>query len=216
MKTFFTSDTHFRHINVPKFDKSPFWSEKAQEINAELTSNRNRGRLSSEKFDSLIRQEKEELQKCIVKQDEAIINNWNSVISDGDDVYHLGDVTFSKDETTILNILDRLNGNIYLISGNHDQPVFNNKRVYNKFRWVKPYHEAYFGKIKVCMFHYPIHEWNGAHRGAWMLHGHTHIHDDYDSSFKRCNVGIMNWNYTPVSMDQLEIFMCDKDIKSHH
>ena len=113
-RLFFTSDTHFKHINVPKFDKSPWWSQKAQDLSLDL-SDRN---LSIEDNTRIRRAEYAELEKCISAQDEAIIQNWNSVVREDDTVFHLGDVTFSNDEKVILNILDRLNGNIILINGN--------------------------------------------------------------------------------------------------
>lgn len=214
-KLFFCSDTHFRHVNVPKFDKSPWWSDEAKRLN-ELLKNSKKTGMSERDYTNIRNQEYAELQKCIEAQDEAIISNWNSTVDPDDTVYHLGDVTFSKDEKTILNILDRLNGNIILINGNHDQSVHKNKRVRNRFQMIRDYMEIQVDLQRITMFHYPIHEWNQSHRGAWMLHGHTHIYDDYDPKFKRCNVGIMNWDYKPVSYNQLQIFMADKEYKLHH
>ena len=48
---------------------------------------------------------------------EALIDNWNSVVKKNDKVYHLGDVAFGKHN---LHYLDRCNGNKVLIMGNHD------------------------------------------------------------------------------------------------
>ena len=92
-----------------------------------------------------------------------------------------------------------------------------NEVVQDRFELVTDYLEVFVGKRqRICCMHYPIHEWNQAHRGAWMLHGHTHKKDDYDPSMKRCNVGIMNWDYSPVSYKELQIFMAYKENKSHH
>jgi calcineurin-like phosphoesterase family protein len=210
-RLFFTADTHCCHRNVPKFDKSPWWSKKAQELASKITLEKDRT-----VAEQLKNQEYAELEKCIEAQDEAIIKNWNSVVSEDDTVFHLGDVTFSNDEKTILNILNRLNGNIILINGNHEQSVHKNPNVKKRFTLIRDYMEILVDKQRIMMFHYPIHEWNQAHRGSWMLHGHTHINDDYDTKYKRCNVGIMNWDYKPVSYNQLQIFMADKENKQHH
>ena len=57
--------------------------------------------------------------KNIEEHDEAIIQNWNSLVKPDDIVYHLGDVMLNDDEHG-LKCLQRLNGHIYLIRGNHD------------------------------------------------------------------------------------------------
>ncbi|GAG15408.1 unnamed protein product, partial [marine sediment metagenome] len=60
---------------------------------------------------------------------EGLIKNWNSVVETSDIVYHLGDFGFGS--TPILReLLDRLNGNVILIKGNHDH--------YDKVRSVFP------------------------------------------------------------------------------
>ncbi len=53
-------------------------------------------------------------------------------------------------------LLTRLNGRLYLITGNHDrfvrQPEFRSSR----FTWIKPYEEISDNKRKVVLCHYPI------------------------------------------------------------
>lgn len=56
----------------------------------------------------------------IKEHDEEIIRNWNSVVSSDDIVYLLGDVFLGADKTYGKNCIERLNGNIKLILGNHD------------------------------------------------------------------------------------------------
>lgn len=55
----------------------------------------------------------------IQEHDEAIIANWNSVVGPDDIVYHLGDVMLGDNEHG-MECLRRLNGNIKIVSGNHD------------------------------------------------------------------------------------------------
>lgn len=50
---------------------------------------------------------------------EELIKRWNEKIGPGDTVYHLGDISLGKPDFT-KEILDRLNGNIHLIKGNHE------------------------------------------------------------------------------------------------
>lgn len=50
----------------------------------------------------------------------TIIDNWNKYIKKDDIVYHLGDF-FLGSKFDLKDIVDRLNGTIYLIRGNHDR-----------------------------------------------------------------------------------------------
>ena len=51
--------------------------------------------------------------KSIQEHDEAIIQNWNSVVEPDDTVYHLGDVMLGDNEHG-MECLKRLNGNIII------------------------------------------------------------------------------------------------------
>ena len=57
---------------------------------------------------------------------ETIIENWNEVVAPNDTVYHLGDIAVhfirpeSKSHQDVYDVLKRLNGNLVLIKGNHD------------------------------------------------------------------------------------------------
>lgn len=51
---------------------------------------------------------------------EAIVYNWNRKVKNTDKTIILGDLTFTNQKTTS-EILSKLNGNKYLIKGNHDR-----------------------------------------------------------------------------------------------
>lgn len=55
----------------------------------------------------------------VKEMDEALIKNWNKVVSNKDTVFHLGDVALSSKDY-IASIVKRLNGRKILILGNHD------------------------------------------------------------------------------------------------
>ena len=57
--------------------------------------------------------------KDVEQMNEVMIANWNSVIGKDDTVFHLGDFCLGG-AAEWTKILDRLNGKIYLIMGNHD------------------------------------------------------------------------------------------------
>lgn len=57
--------------------------------------------------------------ESIEEHDQALIKNWNSVVSPDDTVFHLGDFVFGGFPKW-KEIVEQLNGHIYLIRGNHD------------------------------------------------------------------------------------------------
>lgn len=57
--------------------------------------------------------------KTVDQMNETIITNWNNVVEPDDVVFHLGDFCLGGAEEWD-KILDRLNGRIYLVLGNHD------------------------------------------------------------------------------------------------
>lgn len=82
-KILITSDCHFNHENILRYEPESRPFASVQEMN------------------------------------EKIIENWNKVVEPQDTVYVLGDM-FMGQITEIPPILDRLNGKIILIRGNHD------------------------------------------------------------------------------------------------
>ena len=58
--------------------------------------------------------------KDVDEMNERLINNWNSIVSNDDTIYHPGDFCLSNDKE-IINIFKRLNDNKILICGNHDR-----------------------------------------------------------------------------------------------
>ena len=62
----------------------------------------------------------------VEEMNDTIINNWNSVVKSGDTVYVLGDFSFKG--KGVHDYLNRLNGDIILIKGNHDKS-FKHKRI---------------------------------------------------------------------------------------
>ena len=56
------------------------------------------------------------------------IKRWNNKIKKGDEVYILGDLSFYKGEKTN-EILKQLNGQKFLIEGNHDNMYLSDKNL---------------------------------------------------------------------------------------
>ena len=139
----------------------------------------------------------------VEEMDEALMDNWNSVVKPGDKVYHLGDVTFGNKENYIKNIHKRLNGKKRLIVGNHDDVKF-----------LAPYFEKVmlwrmFPDWGLLMTHVPVHRstlgedrFDG--KGMINLHGHIHQNPSPEGPYKCVCVEQPHMNYTPINIEELK------------
>lgn len=166
----------------------------------------------------------------VKEMNEAMIDNWNSVVKPDDVVFHLGDFAFADPE----NFLDRLNGRKRLVLGNHDKSITGN--TLKKFEWVKPYAEVYIndstlppttdrwgkkvadGRQHIVLMHYAMRVWNKSHHGSWMLYGHSHGSLPDDPNALSIDVGVDSHNFRPVSYEEVKQIMSSKQFKpvDHH
>jgi|SRR6476620_5889714 len=156
--------------------------------------------------------------KSTEEMDEAIIRNWNGVVKPNDEIWHLGDFAFATGNR-IESILKRLNGRKHFIWGNHDQTFKKEKNLLSYFESVRDYKEINYNNQKIVLIHYPLLTWNKGHRGAWHLHGHCHGSVNYlNEKTTRIDVGVDNFNYTPVSFEEVKAIMDKRtyDAVDHH
>jgi calcineurin-like phosphoesterase family protein len=151
----------------------------------------------------------------VEEMDEALIQNWNSVVQPEDNVYHLGDIFFKMRKGRAFEILDRLNGNIHLIYGNHDHLA---RELNVRFVWKKDYFELRYPSNKIILSHYAFRVWNSMHHGTWHLYGHSHgtLPDDLNSlSF---DAGVDVHGYKPITLTRVAEIMATKKFvpKDHH
>ena len=110
----------------------------------------------------------------VTDMNEYMIAKWNDRVKSRDEVYVLGDFSFGGVEETT-KVLNRLNGKITLITGNHDSFVRKTAFTSTRFREVVPYKETSDNGRKVILCHYPIMFYNGQFRkDTYMLYGHVH------------------------------------------
>ena len=143
--------------------------------------------------------------------DEALIENWNKVVSDDDTVFHLGDFAFGGSNVW-KEIIPRLKGHINLIIGNHDRK--NLRQGYmSLFNMVVPQLQIEIEDTSIYLNHYPFLCYGGSYRGVWQLFGHVHSGpgaDGLDISRLRVllptqyDVGVDNNNFTPISYKEVK------------
>lgn len=109
----------------------------------------------------------------VKEMNETLIKNWNKKVGKNDDVYILGDLSFTGPVQTNM-LLDELNGRKYLIRGNHDKYLDNRIFDKSKFEWINDYKVIKDQGEVLILFHYPIVNWDRSHYGSIHLYGHIH------------------------------------------
>lgn len=146
------------------------------------------------------------------EMNQALIDNWNSVVKEDDTVFVLGDMGFCGYDK-LEPLMSQLNGKKYLIQGNHDSDkiVF---RLYeaNIIEGYYKMHEVTIIGDEECpdqqltLCHFPMIDWPNKERGAWMIHGHQHqLPDTPSCSTKHWDVGVDRNGLKPISFEQLKI-----------
>ena len=175
------SDTHFQHANILNFK--------------DKDDNPVRGHL----FDN------------VDQMDECMMDNWNSVVKQGDIVYHLGDVFFGNKDTFIAK-WQKLNGSKRLVLGNHDDAKFfiKNGLVTKVVVW-REFHEH-----GLLLSHIPLDPSgllryrhgapvNSHHLQTQLLNVHGHIHQNPSPTEHHKCVCVEHIDYTPVNIEELRI-----------
>ena len=148
---------------------------------------------------------------------QIIEQRWNETVNPDDIVIYLGDLSFARreDKDYINQMLERLNGQIHFVLGNHDKieevKKMPNLESVQDYLEVRITHMEGDKKIETlfCCMHYPIYSWNKKHHGSYMVHGHCHgnLHHGEEASFydnrRVIDVGCMLHDYRPVSYTQI-------------
>ena len=144
----------------------------------------------------------------VEEMDEDLIQRWNSKVSSKDTIYHLGDVMWYRKEDQQRRIIDRLNGNIKLILGNHDSDF---KYWPSKIELCDPITKLKFDHVTFQLCHYPLLEWDGAFRGAIHLHGHSHNLWP-QTSYRRLDIGVDGNNMYPWELEEIMIWAKNRPV----
>lgn len=132
----------------------------------------------------------------VAEMDAHMIERWNAVIRPDDQVWHLGDVARRGEEVPPL--LARLNGTKYLVRGNNDSDA---TAAATGWTSVADYAELAVDGRRLILCHYPFRSWNGQHKGALNLHGHSH--GRLKPMPRQFDVGVDVHDFAPVTLAQL-------------
>lgn len=168
--------------------------------------------------------------KTLEEMHTKIKENWNSVVTNADHVYILGDLAWKHNDEAI-QLVSILRGNKHLVLGNHDRIADQRYRqLFNEIVSYKEIKDRINGKeYHIVMSHFPIAFWNhqhhyrrdGVEHAVWavQLYGHVHssVEEDIFQEFIKklntqhnikCvakNVGCMMsyMNYTPRTLEEI-------------
>lgn len=146
----------------------------------------------------------------VEEMNETLIDNWNGTVGKNDIVFHLGD--FGMGDAVEWNrILERLNGRIYLVAGNHDLRTLSSGGI-TRFEGISMQILIQVGKRKIYLNHYPFLCFSGSEHDSWQLFGHIHSNSQQlvaDNSrlnyllSTQYDVGVDNNDYAPISYEQI-------------
>lgn len=160
--------------------------------------------------------------ETIEQMNSDIVDRINSKVGQDDTLIMLGDVAFGGFENIGI-FLDRLIcKNIYLILGNHDHHIKNDRGyIKERFIAVRDYVELNIDGVNFVLCHYPLASWHGLNKGVIHLHGHVHLLPQNKwGNGKKLDVGLDGNNLYPYSITEI-IHMMDKrevgsDISNDH
>lgn len=145
----------------------------------------------------------------IETHNKTIVENWNNLITDEDDVYLLGDLMLNNNEAG-MNLLSQLNGKLHIIIGNHDtdERVKLYRTLPNVVEEPKYANVIKYGKYKFYLSHYPTFtsslEKEHLSNCLINLYGHTHQQTNFYNDIPfMYHVGLDSHNNTPVSIEQI-------------
>ena len=141
------------------------------------------------------------------EMDRVMMERWNAMVNEDDDVYVVGDFCFRSGRTAEW-YLARLKGRKHLIVGNHDWRTLKNDKAMAMFVSVDRLLEIEDNGKFIVLCHYPIAEWNHSMRGSWHIYGHIHGNKNTTYEFMRTldhalNAGASINGYAPVPFDVL-------------
>lgn len=124
---------------------------------------------------------------------EDVVAKWNKKVKATDTVFILGDFIWSVSPHKCRQMCNRLNGNKYLILGNHDKETKIDRDCFigiDRLTEIQVRDEEKTYDVTLC--HYPMGSWSQSYRGSIQLFGHCHGNYNKDRQL---------WNQMDIGFD---------------
>lgn len=153
------------------------------------------------------------------EMEKALIDNWNSKVTNNDIVFVLGDFFWFHSRHEIKKVVDKLNGKtIYIVPGNHCK-----RAAYElcdeRVQLLDDISALYIREVgkpqvkyEVYVSHMPLMSWPHRERGSYNFFGHIHSgprslsHVDQDLPFHKglqYDIGVDNNEYAPIELEEI-------------
>ena len=147
----------------------------------------------------------------IEEMNEAIVERWNKVVDPSDEVFNLGDFAMN-DVDAAIPYINRLNGKMYWIIGNHDTEKKIDKimdECDSLWNLGHAYQFKYNKKYSIYLSHYPTltanYDEKHFSQHVLALHGHTHQRTNWINPKNpfTYHVGMDSHDCTPILLDEV-------------
>lgn len=145
----------------------------------------------------------------VEEMNDTLIDNWNSRVTEHDDIYILGDL-FYKAALDVNNVLKNLKGKKHLIIGNHDYTWMNNCDLSAYFASIDDLLVLKDSGSVMVLCHYPMLSWPHMFHGSYCLFGHIHNSRQKDDGWEYIkehdhllNAGVDINGFYPVTFEEL-------------
>jgi len=154
----------------------------------------------------------------VMQMNHELLKNWNETVAKKDTVYILGDLIMGQLKRG-LEIVDQMNGNKFLIPGNHDKLLPLNKPTEDRIAQyenvgitILPHFQIFtIQNIRFGLTHFPhttnpqykYAEYVTQNNGAYQILLCGHIHEKWLTHKNQINVGVDVWDYKPVPEEWL-------------
>jgi calcineurin-like phosphoesterase family protein len=140
----------------------------------------------------------------------VVTDNFLRVMEPGDTLYHLGDMAWNKTAARqFVTTMHDYGVELVWIRGNHDHRCTYGRMNLPVVRWLDVENAPAGG---IWLSHYPHMAWPKSFHGSIHLFGHVHGRCGKMPPFGRLmDVGVMNWDYHPVSLDTIMEVMSTRE-----
>ena len=146
--------------------------------------------------------------KTIQEMNGTLVIYWNETVGNDDDIYVLGDFFLGTDFNYIQEVLNKLNGRIHLVTGNHD--TLSKITEYTSWNNIVEIADALrirYKKREFFLCHYPVLTASleqDPDKAVINLFGHTHSKDKfYEDRPYMYNVAVDANDNKPVEIEEI-------------